>query len=199
MNFHLGCRSRIAVFFENVLCGFQKIEVNGPVICGVDPGTADDLVAAVIGTGNTDHDCRILENQFVVFSDALDQGSCLGKFRTVRNGIGQIHSTKLLFGEVCNGCSGSSTVWYIDDFVVNGDELGTADIDFLNGTGVTGNFDIVINTEGAGDQKQNAACQIGQRAVYSQAGTNTQGSNKSGDAACIDAQVIDKTQDDKNL
>ena len=57
-------------------------------------------------------------------------------------------------------------------------------------------FDEIIYFEGSGNENKNAARKVGNGAVNGKTDTYTEGSNESGDGACVNSEVADECNND---
>ena len=188
---HLFVRELDLRFVEALLRLLADVEEDVPVVGVFAPRTAADHDTVVGGTDDTDGAARILQNLFVAVDDIVQD--LLGDLEVLLLGDleFEIDTAELLLGVIHDVGTGSGTVRNVNDFVIEGNDLGVAEADLLDRTGGAGDLDEVVNAEGAGDEDQHAACDIAERAVDSRTDADAEGGDQSGDGAGVNAEEPD--------
>ena len=181
-----------SVFIECLLDRLKKIEVNGPEIIALDPNSGHDIDAACTVLGYAHKGLVVLESELVSIANIGYDLLCLVKIVIITDGEGKINTANILYGIVNDRACGERAVGNIYDLVVTRADSCVGDVDVLNNTAVSRGLDEIIDSEGACNENKYSARDIGDGTVNGETEADTEGSDKSGKAACIDSEVADK-------
>ena len=187
---------------EDLLGGFEKIEINRPIVCGLCPYAEVNDKGAFCLFANTDENgmIGILMNHKLVHIGKIVKGFlCKLDIGIVSNTDLEINAAKLFCAVIHNGGVGKRAVGNGNDLVVKGCDGGVENTDIANRTKVRARFNAVANAEGLENENHDTACEIGKTALQSKTDGKAAGSNHGGDCGSRDTDVCGNDGGKKNV
>ena len=186
-------------FVEAFLGCFADIKEYIPVIGVLAPRTAAENYAVVGSAADTNGLFHILNDFCVGGNDVHEYLLCFFEIFFFGNFEFEVNTSEFFFGIVDYAGSGSYAVGNVNDLVVEGADLGVADVDVFDNARISGEINIIVDLEGTGDKKENAACNVGKSAVDCETDAYAERSDESGDSAGVDSEIADKANGNDDL